>query len=94
MLQLAWMAVLAVVVVPFVALFTRFERGIPEQSNIDRSLWIVALGVASLVVGMAMMTKGGFSQPGQPLGLPWPAAGALVAGLALVNAKVFGKIEA
>lgn len=92
LLQLAWMAALAVIVVPFAALFTRFERGIPEQSRAGRSLWIVVLGVASLVVGMAMMTKGGFHQPGQPLGLPWPAAGALVGGLALVDAKVFGKI--
>lgn len=94
LLQLAWMAVLTAIVIPFVALFTRFERGIPAQSSADRPLWIVMLGVASLVVGMAMMTKGGFHQPDQPLGLPWPAAGALVGGLALVNARVFGKIEA
>ncbi len=72
----AWLLVLAVALVPLVALFGRFERlgGRPAPVAPTRAV----VGVGALTVAFALLATGGFRPAGAPLGLPLVALAALV----------------
>jgi fucose 4-O-acetylase-like acetyltransferase len=89
-LRPAWMAALAVLLVPMVLAASVIERRAgsrdrpPQEGYGLPSAVAMALGVAAVSVGLAMITIGGLHGDG-PLGLPLGAIAAYVPGVVLVR---------
>ena len=65
--RLAWVAVFAVSLLPFIGIFSRFEHS-PKRTASTPALWRMAVGTCLMVVGLALLASGGIGGTG-PLGL-------------------------
>ena len=86
-----WIAGLAVVLLPLIALFRRFERPEPEPAPAaalvtrPATVALTIAGVAGVCAGLALLILRGLHVAGQPLGLPLAAVAALTGGLAALG---------
>ncbi len=80
-----WIVLLAVALVPLVALFARVEAA-PVRSSAVAGWRAVAAAIA-ITVAMGLLARKGFVAPGMPAGLPLFALGLLGTGWWLVGAR-------
>ena len=84
-LRPVWLALLAVAIVPLVAVFARFEsaRLAPRPASSART------AVAALIItaGMAVLARKGFVAAGMPLNLPLVGVGLLLTGWFVLRAR-------
>ena len=78
-----WIALLAVALVPLVALFARVE--VRRLTAPSPSAWRAALAALSVAAGMAFLARKGFVHAGMPLGLPFAGVGLVAGGWALLR---------
>jgi hypothetical protein len=79
-----WMGLLAVCLVPFVAVFGRLERA--AGSPADVSAWRLVLGSMMVCGGLALIALDGIGADG-PLGIRWGVVLLAFAGAALANVR-------
>ena len=86
--RLAWVAIFAVSLLPFVGIFVRFER--PSRTQAPSPVpWRMAVGSGLMIVGLALLASGGIGGTG-PLGLRLvpivlTLGGAEVAGVGVIS---------
>jgi hypothetical protein len=78
-----WIGAMFLVLVPFVALFARFERGSRRVSGAGLGERVQIVGALLACLGIGLLAGGGMSSPDAPWIRLWPLATAL-AGLALM----------
>jgi peptidoglycan/LPS O-acetylase OafA/YrhL len=81
-----WMALLAVCLIPFVALFGRLERGGGPSSD-DVSAWRLVLGSVMVCGGLALIALDGIGADG-PLGIRWGVVFLALVGAALASVRL------
>jgi peptidoglycan/LPS O-acetylase OafA/YrhL len=85
-----WMGLLAVCLVPFVAIFGRLERA--AGSPADLSAWRLVLGSMMVCGGLALIALDGIGADG-PLGIRWAVVLLAFAGAALANVRPVPRTE-
>ena len=80
--RLLWVAVLVVALVPFVALFTRFERIGQARRTAAPPAWRLLLGCALVCLGLSILTLRGIPTE------TWPGINLLALGLPFVGAAL------
>ncbi|HEX7277533.1 MAG TPA: acyltransferase [Acidimicrobiales bacterium] len=81
----AWIALLAVALVPLVVVFARVEAARVASTAVAG--WRAVGAAAAITVAMGMLARHGFAAPGMPAGLPLVALGLLATGWWLVGAR-------
>jgi hypothetical protein len=78
-----WLAFLAVLLVPLVAVFRRSERAAPARPRptTPGSVLVNVAGVSAVCAGLALLILDGLHVPGAPLGVPVGSVAALAGGL-------------
>ena len=78
-----WIAALALILVPLVLVFRRFEKPAPAAPLATRphTVALTAAGVGGVCAGLALLILNGLHVPGQPLGVPVASVAALLGGL-------------
>ena len=77
-----WIAVLVVALIPFIALFTRFERIGQARHGLAPPAWQVLLGCAFVCFGLSILTLRGIPTES------WPGINLLALGLPFIGAAL------